>query len=147
MAYISHSGNSNKSHYDWHILIVIILVLVSIVTFVVVKFVFPDIFSDTESLDTKTEQQTTVPLAEPVSDRPTINAQVKSATAEVKQASTSSKSGSVSSGQKSESSSSTASKSVGQTPASANDKSAAKPAAVNESLKCSESDRLAGLCS
>lgn len=135
MAYISHSGKSNKSsHYDWHILIVIILLLVSILTFVVVKFVFPELFADPQRLDT-TQQQQSTPIAEPVSAAPTHTVAAQPATQQRASAPATKPS--------------TAVKKEASQAVSA-DKPQEKPAAkpvVNEALKCSDSDRLAGLCS
>lgn len=134
MAYISHSGKSNKSsHYDWHVLIVIILLLVSILTFVVVKFVFPELFADPQRLDA-TQQQQSTPIAEPVSAQPqkAVTAQPAAPQHAVV------------------SEQSTAVKETKSADATSTDKPQEKPAAkpaVSEALKCSDSDRLAGLCS
>lgn len=135
MAYISHSGKSNKSsHYDWHILIVIILLLVSILTFVVVKFVFPELFADPQRLDT-TQQQQSTPVAEPVSAAPTHT--VTAQPASPQRVSTPATAQSTAVKKETEQVLSTD---------KPQEKPAAKPA-VSEALKCSDSDRLAGLCS
>lgn len=50
MAYISHSGTDNASQYDWKVLIFMVLLLVSILAFVAIKFLFPDVVAGTNSV-------------------------------------------------------------------------------------------------
>lgn len=50
MAYISHSGTDNESQYDWKVLIFMVLLLVSILVFVAIKFLFPDVVAGPNSV-------------------------------------------------------------------------------------------------
>jgi len=43
MAYVSHSGTNNTSQYDWKVLIFMVLLLAAILVFVAAKFIYPEI--------------------------------------------------------------------------------------------------------
>jgi hypothetical protein len=47
MAYVSHSGSNNSSQYDWKVLIFMVLLLVSILIFVAIKFLYPELITGT----------------------------------------------------------------------------------------------------
>lgn len=45
MAYVSHSGSSKSSQYDWKVLIFMVLLLISVLIFVAVKFLYPELIT------------------------------------------------------------------------------------------------------
>lgn len=60
MAYVSHSGTGSTSQYDWKILIFMVLLLVSILVFVAVKFLFPEVAGGINTVSPV--QATTTPI-------------------------------------------------------------------------------------
>lgn len=63
MAYVSHSGTGSASQYDWKILIFMVLLLVSILVFVAVKFLFPEVAGGINTVSPVQATTTTVQAA------------------------------------------------------------------------------------